>query len=128
MIDIILKILITLLVIFFYGFCIYNFGSTIAIFVICTAGIGAIPIIMVVSSTILFLRKLWGNPRAKNSSPNLSIHQKKLIIYINSCENNGINKEDIVKKLIEGGWDPKTIEEAYTIRNKFKCFDNRYIF
>lgn len=127
MMDNILKTTITLLLISVYGLVIYSCAPFLILLVVCTAGLGAIPLIMVISATMLFLQKLWGVSNKK--LPSLSVSQKKLIVYINACEKNNINKNDIIKKLVEeGGWKIESVEEAYAIRDKLKCFDNRYIF
>ena len=117
------------------GVALFYGGAFIIFLIVCTGGAGLIPILIIGAGLIVLftiiikiLQATFRSPKSKKESPILTTSQKKLIVYINACENSKIIKENIVKKLVEeGGWKQEVVEEAYTIRDKFKYFDNRYI-
>jgi len=117
------------------GIALFYGGASIIFLIVCTGGAGLIPILIIGAGLIVLftviikiLQATFRSPKSKKEFPILTTSQKKLIVYINACENNKIIKENIVKKLVEeGGWKQEIVEEAYIVRDKFKYFDNRYI-
>lgn len=95
--------------------------------IICTAGLTLIPIIALFFAVMSFVNKILIKI-FKINIKNLSISQKKIISYINSCEAANMSKKEIYKKLLEvGGWKIRDIDDAYKIRKEIKCYNNKNI-
>jgi hypothetical protein len=106
---------------------ILNIIQSLMLLIICTAGLTLIPIIALFFAVMSFVNKILIKI-FKINIKNLSISQKKIISYINSCEAANMSKKEIYKKLLEvGGWKIKDIDDAYKIRKEIKCYNNKNI-
>ncbi len=108
----------------FYG---ANLFRTILVMIICTGGLGLIPIIILFNLFWLIVHNII--KLQYKTDLELSISQKKIITYINSCEKANISKNEIIHNLVNiGGWKIEDIEDAYSVRDEFKYYDNKKIF
>lgn len=120
--------ILTLLVFCFFVFIFFGEDAIEMLFmiIVCTAGLGLIPLIILL---VIFWGIVYNLVKLLfRVGPELTISQKKIITYINSCEKAKISKNDIINKLVGvGGWKMKDVEEAYDVRDKFKYYDNKKI-
>lgn len=98
-----------------------NAVGVILVLIICTAGVGLLPLILlwlgvglVMTWIIGFIKKLTQvKKKTEQAEQNKSKEQIALVCYITQARNNGMNDNNIFSILKKNGWAENVIHEAF---------------